>query len=166
MSSLTRDRNDGLSCFFLCFFFHSTPTRWRICWINGESFVHDYSASRACFIGEITSRYVCFHDFFEANWFNMPDPMDNGIRSRAHRVIRHFCPRAETPLGTARPRLFNSDYHFWFMCVGNTTLGSRDTEWATGLERAPLVCVQLKVWLEAPSLNWWLTPKTWLTPRP
>ena len=36
---------------------------------------------------------------------------------------------------------------------------ARDAEWATGLERAPPKCVQLKVWLEAPSLNRWLTPR-------
>ena len=34
-----------------------------------------------------------------------------------------------------------------------------DAEWATGLERAPHVGVQLKVWIEAPSLDRWLTPR-------
>ena len=33
-----------------------------------------------------------------------------------------------------------------------------DSESATGLERAPPVCVQLKVSLDASSLNRWLTP--------
>ena len=36
---------------------------------------------------------------------------------------------------------------------------ARDAVWATELEGAPLVCVQRKVWLEAPSLNRWLTPR-------
>ena len=40
-----------------------------------------------------------------------------------------------------------------------TQYKARDAEWATGLERAPHVRVQLKVWLEAPSLNLWLTPR-------
>ena len=35
----------------------------------------------------------------------------------------------------------------------------RDAEWATGLERAPPVCVQLKVSKDAPSLNRWHTPR-------
>ena len=35
----------------------------------------------------------------------------------------------------------------------------RDAEWAIGLERAPPVCVQLEVSLEASALNRWLTPR-------
>ena len=35
----------------------------------------------------------------------------------------------------------------------------RDAEWATGLEKTPPVCVQLKVWTEAPSLSRWLAPR-------
>ena len=36
---------------------------------------------------------------------------------------------------------------------------TRDAEWATGLERAPPVRLQYKVWLETPSINRWLTPR-------
>ena len=46
---------------------------------------------------------------------------------------------------------------FWNNCVLVYKAG--DAEWATSLERAPPVCVPVKVWFEAPSLNRWLTPR-------
>ena len=42
---------------------------------------------------------------------------------------------------------------------------ARDAEGATGLERAPPVCVQLKVWLEAPSRNRKIRQKAFFFPN-
>ena len=46
-----------------------------------------------------------------------------------------------------------------FYTVPKNKYKARDAEWATGLERAPPACVQLKVSSEAPSLSQWLTPR-------